>query len=571
MSVIEDVIPHGGGIAKPKLPALTALRFFAAALVVYHHLQVYLWLPPLHDLSVMSQGVSIFFVLSGFILTYTYPELADWAAKKRFFRARFARIWPVYLASIVLAVIVNPFSVTSLDAWALVRRGVINLLGLQSWSPAGKAFFSINGPSWSVSTEIFFYALFPFLVQGFARTWWVKLLSTFAYVVLVIVAVLKFDIPALGPGLEYSINSFALLYVSPYARIFEFVCGMCAAWGWQRFSLLNRTGAFYVTALEVVALGLLMFNGVVAHALFRAFPGLNNLPFIIWYGQGAGAAIPSATFMVALASGRGKVASLISAPWLLMLGEVSYAIYLIHYPVLQWFSKMLPRVADEISWGTGLLLLSAIFLTAHIIWILVERPCREMLMGGRKYYVRSNGDGFLNPSWKVAAVDVILLACVLAFVFLKASIPGSLGAGAVRAMAEIPDDIRGARFGSVAELKGYYFVERGDGATLHLIWEALGVVDRNTSFAVHLVQSPEGNPVSQGDYIGKRIATRDKQLFEDSVVLWGGALKSACYIAVGIYPTGTGGLVSISHGPTDLGGRRLLIPVPLSLNGKCNL
>jgi peptidoglycan/LPS O-acetylase OafA/YrhL len=78
-----------------QIHALTSLRLFAAAMIVVLHANGHFgipaWLPRYVGLGA---GVSIFFVLSGFILTINYPELPTWTAVLRFWRNRFARLWP---------------------------------------------------------------------------------------------------------------------------------------------------------------------------------------------------------------------------------------------------------------------------------------------------------------------------------------------------------------------------------------------------------------------------------------------------------------------------------------------
>jgi len=76
----------------------------------------------------LGQGVSFFFVLSGFILAYVYPELGTWAAVRRFWRARIARIWPAYLASFALGFVLLHYP---LDG----RTAAAHLLMVQAWLP----------------------------------------------------------------------------------------------------------------------------------------------------------------------------------------------------------------------------------------------------------------------------------------------------------------------------------------------------------------------------------------------------------------------------------------------------
>src|SRR5216684_7861879 len=123
------------------LRSLTGLRFLAAALIVVHHTRWYFgygntiarFLDP-------DIGVSLFFVLSGFIMFYSYPEIGTRQGVARFMIARIARIWPLHFVTWLLVLIFLPYpwgpAGTSLSAAAL------NLLLLQSWVPLPNYFFS---------------------------------------------------------------------------------------------------------------------------------------------------------------------------------------------------------------------------------------------------------------------------------------------------------------------------------------------------------------------------------------------------------------------------------------------
>jgi peptidoglycan/LPS O-acetylase OafA/YrhL len=97
-----------------RLAALTSLRFLAAAAIVYHHVMG-AWAFPRVPQFHFAQGVSFFFVLSGFILTYRYPVLRDWREIRRFWLARFARIWPAHATSLVIVVATATAILSSFD------------------------------------------------------------------------------------------------------------------------------------------------------------------------------------------------------------------------------------------------------------------------------------------------------------------------------------------------------------------------------------------------------------------------------------------------------------------------
>lgn len=98
------------------LPAVTGIRFPAAALVLIGHAAMFnAWVAPLNDYF-WADAVPFFFLLSGFILAHVYPSLDNWAARKQFLVARIARIYPLHLATFLLVVLLLPPDVrTSLE------------------------------------------------------------------------------------------------------------------------------------------------------------------------------------------------------------------------------------------------------------------------------------------------------------------------------------------------------------------------------------------------------------------------------------------------------------------------
>jgi peptidoglycan/LPS O-acetylase OafA/YrhL len=180
----------------PNLPRLTGIRAIAAIFVVYRHfdLAIPVLIAPLARFRFVALagpvGVDLFFILSGFILSHNYlSSFLKWpkgAAYRKFLVARFARIYPVHLATLLcLALIIlglvhsgrafNPASYT-------VKQFLFNLVLVQAWP--GVARISWNYPSWSISAEAFAYVLFPVCAPIVARAkrplfWSVITLSLF--------------------------------------------------------------------------------------------------------------------------------------------------------------------------------------------------------------------------------------------------------------------------------------------------------------------------------------------------------------------------------------------------------
>ena len=153
-------------MAQKRLQGLTGLRFFAAAWVfAYHFLVLTVDGAPWWVQRAQNAGhaaVSLFFVLSGFVLAYNYAEpLADGrVSRARFFRLRLARVWPLY-ALVALAEV--PLALHAGVGGARIGGPrSADVVGLQAWIPT--ITFVGNTPGWSVSVELFFYLAFPWLL-----------------------------------------------------------------------------------------------------------------------------------------------------------------------------------------------------------------------------------------------------------------------------------------------------------------------------------------------------------------------------------------------------------------------
>lgn len=148
--------PHRAAAAPRSLPRLTSLRAAAALWVFFYHVgHDTLWLPVRHVVRTGYVGVALFFVLSGFVLMWATP---GGRSAPDFWIRRAAKVYPAHLitAAIALALPVLAFSPT-------LRSAIANILLIQAWWPQWNITFSLNAVSWSLSCEVFFYLLSPFL------------------------------------------------------------------------------------------------------------------------------------------------------------------------------------------------------------------------------------------------------------------------------------------------------------------------------------------------------------------------------------------------------------------------
>lgn len=351
-------------VSGPDIPALTSLRFFACAMIVALHAEGHFGIPKLSPNYSLGAGVSFFFVLSGFILTYRYPTLSGRAEVIRFFRARIARLWPAHVAAIAF-VLWTTFGTYELDGDMLAHL-VINLTMVITWVPSAWFTVTYNGPSWSIATEFFFYLMFPLLIFNFSRTWWWKLILSFLAAMLMLAATSVFDV-----------SEWLALYQNPLARLFEFVTGMCAALAWQTLPRLN-VGRWTWTAAEVAAIGFFVF----CVNVFSWQELSNNL--LMWWYASAHTAIPVAFLIFVIASGDGFVRKALGWPVLVFLGEISYSTYLIHIPLLGIYWTYLPIIKTVPAGILGVAFFSTLLTLSYLIWVGIEKPLRKVIVGKRK-------------------------------------------------------------------------------------------------------------------------------------------------------------------------------------------
>ena len=364
--------------ARSRIDSLTSFRFVASALIVVHHTKWFFpFLEPMARVVPLDIGVSFFYTLSGFILFYSYPSLNDTRSRVRFLVLRIARIWPLHLFMLVMTVIClghqlsYPVGPSFLDALAIVFL-------LQAWVPFQSAIFGINGVSWSLSVELFFYAMFPFLIQNFSRTWWWKLLLIVGTVAGILYLVTITHLPDMVWG-QNRVTSSAFAFIFPPSRLLEFFLGICTCAVFKRVESVAHLRSWKWTIIEVAALAVTFF------AMRHVYPlGFLMQQFGLgsatekWIDEcGCGPAFCLLIFTFALSDG--YLNKLISNFILVFLGEISFSTYMIHVPL---FTLMRSRLFHS---PTGSHLEALVYFCTLIAcsaasWRFVEKRGRKFIV-----------------------------------------------------------------------------------------------------------------------------------------------------------------------------------------------
>jgi peptidoglycan/LPS O-acetylase OafA/YrhL len=305
------------------LPALTGLRFPLAFWVILHHicgrgmlLEAWANTLPGPVLALIRGGyfaVQTFFILSGFVLARTYRH-TSWNRRTlgRFATARFARVYPVYLLSLIL---LSPFIIEMLlqPAWTGAQR--VNLIAnytfvLQGWT--GALGVGWNTPAWSLSCEFVFYLCFPalFLLMRNAR-WFGISCAMFVSIVTPIV------LDHAGVPWQWK----------PLYHLPDFLAGIAAA---RILALVTGSRSWMKRGYWLYIPALLLGGWLIIH------PGIT---------EGTSADLNTylrpvnVALLVGFALSGGILARIFSMDVLNFLGKASYSMYILHIPILWWYGR----------------------------------------------------------------------------------------------------------------------------------------------------------------------------------------------------------------------------------------
>lgn len=340
--------------------ALTGLRFVAAFIVFVFHIHIR-WPVTSHAYlaNVISQGaigMSVFFMLSGFILSYTYHRRSF--SVLEFYRNRFARIYPVYSLAAVICLpwLIGLAYQGPAGLGKMASLVIADTFMIQAWFPQMFYFWN-NAASWSLSTEAFFYALFPFLLAILSR------LHSGALIAITV----SIYVLCVFPGFVYAVfeprpePALAIFYAMPIFRLPEFMMGICVF--------------LWVRRARVPRLGLLATAMIVALVSYLCVVG-GRLPIFILHNW---IVVPTvAVLMAALSQQGGMLVYVLGNRGFVWLGKISYCFYSFQFLVV--FGIL--SIRDQLP-ASGL----AIFFMALIPLLImsaagyhfVEEPCRKWL------------------------------------------------------------------------------------------------------------------------------------------------------------------------------------------------
>ncbi len=326
-------------MTREHLPALTGLRFLLALWVILNHLTGSALPPGLLPGPVYAfirggyLAVTTFFVLSGFVLARGYGS-GSWDVERlrSYAAARFARIYPVYALSLA---IVAPFVIADRTPG---KPGLVASYGLllQGWM--GHLPVGWNTPAWTLSCEVFFYICFPLALLAVRR------------------------VPPLALAAAACLLTRVLFLAGlrdewkPLVHFADFFMGIAAS---SVYSRLRGRLAGHWLYLPSAALGAVL---IIWPQVLPAGLDLNTALRPL-----------NAALLVGCALG----APVLSAPWTVYLGKSSYAMYILHVPVLWWVKRWSPELPAGVY-------VALVILVSAAVYRFFEEPANRYLRGTRK-------------------------------------------------------------------------------------------------------------------------------------------------------------------------------------------
>ena len=375
--------------SKPRYEILDGLRGVAALMVVLFHLfETYSKGPAFQIVNHGYLAVDFFFVLSGFVIGYAYDDRWDKMTTWGFFKRRLTRLHPMVIMGTLIGAALFFFAGTAfpqtlkVEGWKFLLCLVMGLfvlpcpnsLDIRGWGELN----SFNGPQWTLTFEYIGNILYAFVFRHLPKVALAVLCVVCAFFTLDLT--MGWNVFGLLPKAQYNvIGGWSLtpaqLYIGFTRLLYPFLCGLLIS----RILPSHRTesnpsgspirlrGGFWWCSLAIVVLLAIPCIGGkqgVPDGIFQAVCILLLFPLIVLTGAGSTTTDKRSTAI---------------CKW---LGEISYPIYITHYPLMYMQMDWAAQHGDAPLWqhiavSAGIMFMS--ILLARCVFKAYDLPVRAWL------------------------------------------------------------------------------------------------------------------------------------------------------------------------------------------------
>ncbi len=372
--------------SKPRYEILDGLRGVAAMLVVAHHLfETYFHTAPNQPINHGYLAVDFFFVLSGFVIGYAYDDRWNRMSTWDFFKRRLIRLHPMVIFGTLIGAALFYFGdcrsfplisdtpwymVLLVMLWAFTMIPIPASMDIRGWVETNP----LNGPVWSLQWEYLANILYALFVRRLSKMALAVCVAFFAAMTLILC--LDLDVTGWLGARQYAsytvIGGWSLtpdqLQIGLTRLLYPFFCGLLIS---RTGELIKVKGGFWWCSLMVAVLLCMPWMGIEetgdgrwTNGLYEAVCILVLFPLIVMIGAGS--------------SVKGGKSAAINK----FLGDISYPIYITHFPLIYMQMAWADRHQDaplgtHIFVGVSIFLLSII--VAYASYKLYDLPVRDWL------------------------------------------------------------------------------------------------------------------------------------------------------------------------------------------------
>lgn len=376
--------------SKPRYAILDGLRGVAALVVIlFHGFETYI---PFFGTQHINHGylaVDFFFVLSGFVIGYAYDDRWDRMSTWSFFKRRLIRLHPMVVAGTLFGACLFFFGesdyfslIGGTEPWKFFLCIVLGLLmipagtglDIRGWGETN----SLNGPNWSLTFEYIGNILYAFVLRRLPTVVLGMLCVASAFLTMNLA--LGWDVFGFFAQPKYDvIGGWSItpdqMYVGFCRLLYPFLCGLLISRLLPKFitkenpsgsPLGIRGGFWWASLLLVVLFAVPQIGGksCVADGLYQVFAIVVMFPVIVLIGAGS------------------KTTDKRSAKWCETLGNLSYPLYITHFPLMYMQMAWVSSHKDSPVWHHVVLNLGILLVAIGIAWAflkLYDEPVRAWL------------------------------------------------------------------------------------------------------------------------------------------------------------------------------------------------
>lgn len=347
-----------------KTDQLTFTRFIAALLIVFFHFAGNILRTESLFINTIREnfflGVSYFYVLSGFVMILAYGDQPR-VDNKKYLTNRIARLYPLHLFTLALTVIISILiAINYLEFFRIdIRTLILNATLLHAWIP--DASLTFNVPSWSISVEMFFYLIFPFVFNYLFRK---MSLASFAVFVLLFWMASQVLLNVFYTSSSYGGYNSAdryFIHYNPLFHVSSFLVGILSAALFKKYSAVFSKN-FDLLIVLTFAVTLIMIYLCRDYLLHNGLMALNF-----------------AIIIILIAGNTGKITQLFRHKFLIHLGNISFALYLLQNPVFILLRKIFKVINIQDDYIILLVGLPLLLLSSHLTYRWIEIPCQKKI------------------------------------------------------------------------------------------------------------------------------------------------------------------------------------------------